>query len=188
MPEDPAVLRLPSPAPARGRRHAAGALLGRLALAGCLALASCGVPPELREPPATPTRAAPTPTVTASGPPSAVPTLPPSPTPSPTALVACPGGRPSCDQVTALLRRTANLPRSGRVTFQTGPLCVEEWQYSVVVMAGREPLQAVTRGRPGNLRLVTAGTDVCNIPVRTEAPPALRSRACDAPPPITGGL
>ncbi|MFD0972408.1 hypothetical protein [Plantactinospora endophytica] len=187
------MLRLPSPDRTTGRRRAVGAPLARLAaplaLAGCLTLtAACGVPPELEQPQATPTRPTPSPTATASGVPTPGPSLPATPTPSPSGLAACPGGRPSRDQVIALLRRTANLPRSGRVTFDTGPLCVEDWQYSVVSMADREPLQAVTRGRPGNLRLVTAGSDVCNITVRAEAPPILRTRVCDAPPPFGGGL
>ncbi|MEQ4300667.1 hypothetical protein ABNF97_04610 [Plantactinospora sp. B6F1] len=182
------MLRLPSPDPAAGRLRAVGALLGCLTLAGCLlGLAGCGVPPELQEPGATPTRATPTPTVGPTGTPTSGPGLTPTPTPRPTALVACPPGAPSRDQVTALLRRAANLPRSGRVTYRTGPLCLEDWQYSIVTVADREPLQAVTRGRPGKLRLVTAGTDVCTITVRAEAPPALRTAVCDAPPPF-GGL
>ncbi|MFY1688807.1 hypothetical protein [Plantactinospora sp. WMMB782] len=146
------------------------------------------MPPELKEPQTTPTRPTRTPTVGPTGLPTAVPSLSPTPTPRPTALAACPASGSIRDQVTALLRRTANLPRSGRVTFQTGPLCLEDWQYSVVAVAGREPLQAVTRGRAGNLRLVTAGTDVCNITVRAEAPPGLRTTVCDAPPPAYGGL
>jgi hypothetical protein len=37
-------------------------------------------------------------------------------------------------------------------------------------MAGREPLQVVTQGAPNALQLVTAGTEVCSVPVRTQAP------------------
>ncbi|MBF9128107.1 hypothetical protein I0C86_03735 [Plantactinospora sp. S1510] len=90
--------------------------------------------------------------------------------------------------MTALLRRSANLPRSARVSYQVGPLCAANWQFSVVAVAGREPLQAVTTGKGSALRLITAGTEVCTIRVRTEAPTAIRTAACDAPPSSIGGL
>lgn len=185
MPEDPAVFQPSFCAPPVGHPRAVGALIAGLALAGCLGTAACGVPPELDQSPSA-TRPTPTPTGTVGAPtPGPTPTL--RPTPGPTRLAACAAG-PSPAQVTALLRRSANLPRSAKVTFQVGPLCVEDWQYSIVVVTGREPLQAVTRGQPGGLRLVTAGTDVCNIPVRAEAPPAIRAAACDAAPSTAAGF
>jgi hypothetical protein len=63
------------------------------------------------------------------------------------------------------------------VTVDTGPLCAGTWQYTVVLVPNREPLAVVTRGRPGALELVTAGTNVCSIPVRTEAPIGIRTAA-----------
>jgi hypothetical protein len=157
-----------------------------VALFGCVVvLLGCGRPPELDPGPGTPvprplTSATPTPS------PSVIPPSPPFP-PSATGSVAptfseayavsC-AGYPSGEEVIALLRRTPGLlSRSVRVTVRTGPLCAGSWQYTVVAVAGREPLAAVTRGRPGALRLVTAGTDVCSIPVRTGAPAGIRDAA-----------
>ncbi|MFC6019019.1 hypothetical protein ACFP2T_22765 [Plantactinospora solaniradicis] len=181
------MFRPPSPDSPTGRSRVVGALIaGGLAVVGCIATAACGVPPELEQSQPS-TRPTPSPTVTAT--PTPVPT-PTPPTASPTSasgLVPC-AGNPSQAQVTALLRRSANLPRSARVSYQVGPLCAANWQFSVVTVAGREPLQAVTTG-PGNaLRLVTAGTEVCTVRVRTEAPTAIRTAACDAAPSPSGGL
>lgn len=154
-----------------------------LALMGCVGLLiGCGRPPELEPPPGTPVpRPSPTLTVT-----TAVPTLPPptpvsAGSPAPTFgeayAVSC-AGHPSGDAVIALLRRTPGLlSHDARVTVRTGPLCAGTWQYTVVAVAGRDPLAAVTRGRPEALRLVTAGTDVCSIPVRTGAPAGIRDAA-----------
>ena len=75
-------------------------------------------------------------------------------------------------------------PAPGSVT---GPICAGTWQWTVVQMPNAEPLQVVTRGAPGSLRLVTAGTDVCSIPVRTGAPAGIRAAACDARPPAAVG-
>lgn len=84
--------------------------------------------------------------------------------------VAC-AGRPTSDQVVAVLRRTSGLlPAGSAVTVQTGPLCAGSWQYTVIVVTGREPLRVVTRGAPTTLSLVTAGTDVCTAEVRAAAP------------------
>ena len=60
------------------------------------------------------------------------------------------------------------------------PQCAGTWQYSVVTVTGRDPLAVVTRGAPTALTLVTAGTNVCTIPVRTSAPPGIRKVACEA--------
>jgi hypothetical protein len=187
MPEDPAVFRPPSPDSAASRPRTVGALIaGSLALLGCVATGSCGVPPELEQSQSTPQ---PTPTATATATPTPTPTPMTTPSPSPTdsGLTPC-GNDPSQAQVTSLLRRTANLPRNARVTFQVGPLCAEDWQYSVVVVPDREPLQAVTTGPANALRLVTAGTEVCTIRIRAEAPTAVRTAACEKPPSPLGGL
>src|SRR5207244_7174672 len=83
--------------------------------------------------------------------------------------VSC-AGRPTADRVVALLRARGVLAGTVAVTVQVGPLCAGSWQYTVVGVTGREPLQVVTRGAPDALQLVAAGTDVCSADVRTEAP------------------
>jgi len=196
MPEDPSVFRAPSfrldpkqrgPDARASRTRIRRALLaGGLTLLGCLVSTACGVPPELKNPPPA-SRPTPTPTASATPVPPPTPTLPPTSTPSPTGLVPC-AGKPSPEQVTAVLRRSANLPRNARVTYQSGPLCAEDWQYSMVSVTDRELLQVVTSGPANALKLVTAGSDVCSIRVRTEAPSQIRRAACDAAPPITGGF
>ncbi|MCK1804828.1 MULTISPECIES: hypothetical protein [Micromonospora] len=177
MPRTPTVLRTPHP----GRRHRP------LALLAVLALAACGAPPELRTPPAVATPA-PVPSTSATPTPSATtvaPVTPSAPVLSPsTPVTATPcRGRPSGDRIVALLRGSAGvLPRDVRVTVATGPLCAEGWQYTVLAVTGHEELQVVTRGGSGTPTLVTAGTDVCGVEVRTLAPPGIRTLACDGTP------
>ncbi|WP_446220847.1 hypothetical protein [Micromonospora sp. IBHARD004] len=155
-------------------------------LLALLPLAACGTPPELRGP-AQQTATAPTATGTPGAPtPSATPTAPTTPTATATSadLVAgpCPAG-PSGDRVVSLLRGAAGvLPRDVRVRVRTGPLCAGDWQYTVLDVTGHEELQVVTRGRPGALELVTAGTDVCGAEVRAAGPPGIRTLACDGTP------
>jgi len=156
-------------------------LAAGLALVGCLATAACGVPPDLETPrAATPPRPSPTPTT------GAVPTSSPTPMATVTATPSGDGstatdcaGRPSREQIIALLRRTNVLPRSARTTFRTGPLCAAGWQYSVIEVPDRDLLQVVSTGSPTSLRLVTAGNNVCTIRVRVEAPAGIRTLACD---------
>jgi hypothetical protein len=156
-----------------------------LTLIGCVAaLTACGRPPELNPPPSP---LVPHPSITTTATLFPPPTDLPSEVPTRTAdaaptfgeayAVSC-AGYPSGDAVVALLRRTPGLlSANARVTIRTGPLCAGTWQYTVVSVSGREPLAAVTRGRPGALRLVTAGTDVCSIPVRTGAPAGIQYAA-----------
>ncbi|MGV9368702.1 hypothetical protein [Micromonospora tulbaghiae] len=177
MPEDAPVPRTPHPR----RRHRP------LALLTLLALAACGTPPELRAPPAAATPV-PAPSASATPSPSATPTpsapvLPPTPSPSAPSSAAPCRGRPSGDRIVALLRGSAGvLPRDVKVTVATGPLCAEGWQYTVLTVTGHEELQVVTRGETGTPRLVTAGTDVCGVEVRTVAPAGIRTLACDGTP------
>jgi hypothetical protein len=96
--------------------------------------------------------------------------------------VAC-AGRPGPVAVLTVLRRARLLSGSATATVSTGPMCAGTWQWSVVQVPGREPLQVVTMSTPDGLSLVTAGTDVCSIPVRTAAPAGIRAAACDAVPP-----
>ncbi|MFC7547082.1 hypothetical protein [Plantactinospora sp. GCM10030261] len=171
-------------APRRSTVRARSSIVGAALLAGGTLLVGCGAPPELAATPSpTPSRVAPTATGTPTSQPR--PTLPVrTPTAgATTGVVARPcGGRPAGSAVIALLRRERGLlPDRLKVTVTTGPLCAGEWQYTVVEAAGHEPLQAVSRGRPSALTLVTAGTDVCSIPVRTAAPPGIQTLACDGP-------
>jgi hypothetical protein len=95
---------------------------------------------------------------------------------------AC-NGYPSGDQVIALLRRTGGLlSGTSAVTVTSGPLCAGTWQYTVLAIPKREPLAVVTQGTPRQLTLVTAGTDVCSIPVRTGAPAGILNAALCQPP------
>lgn len=154
-----------------------------LTVLAALPLAGCGAPPELRQRPAGPTPSATAgPSVPASPVPSsaATPPLPPPTAPSTGAVaVACRTG-PTGDRVARLVRRSAGiLPEGGRVTVRTGPLCADDWQYTVLAVSGYEDLTVVTRGRPESLKLVTAGTDVCTIEVRTGAPTGIRTLACE---------
>jgi hypothetical protein len=176
------------PAHARAARGGAAVIAVRAGAAViALALAAgCGVPPELRDPPGSevpsPTTAPPT-----ASPPPAASDLPPTAAPSTTptfgeaSAVPC-NGQPSAAQVMALLRNTSGmLPRGLSATVRSDtPLCAGTWQYSVILVEKRDPLLVVTRGAPGALTLVTAGTNVCNIPVRTSAPAGIRVVACEA--------
>ena len=93
--------------------------------------------------------------------------------------VSC-AGRPSGDQIVALLRNKRVLTASSSATVTTGPLCAGTWQYTIVAVTGREPVQVITQGPPDRLELVTVGTDVCTIPVKTQAPQGILTEAhCD---------
>ncbi len=181
------------PAHARAARSGAAVITAaKRAGAGAIAIAAlaagCGVPPELRDPPGSvvpsPKTAAPT-----ASPPPVASDLPPTGGPSATPTfgeanaVLC-HGQPSATQVMALLRSSSGiLPRNLTATVRSDtPLCAGTWQYSVIEVQNRDPLLVVTRGAPGSLTLVAAGTNVCNIPVRTSAPAGIRTVACEAGP------
>jgi len=141
-------------------------------------LAGCGRPAHVTvhpSPPPGPTESfSPLPPV--PPPDSSTPTGPPSPTGFAEEVAVPCAGRPDAAQILALLR--AQLPPAGgRATVSTGPLCAGTWQYSVVTQSGHEPLQVVTRSGAGTLTLVTAGTDVCTVEVRSAAPPGILAAA-----------
>jgi hypothetical protein len=150
-------------------------------LASALVVGGCGVPPELQPKPGVPVPAASTSPTPAALPPSFNPTpsgLPSSPAPFPEAFATECLGRPSLDQVIAMVRRTSQiLPTGAKVTAVTGPLCAGSWQYTVVQVPDREPLQVVSKGAPSALTMVTAGTDICTIEVRNSAPAGIRIAA-----------
>ena len=52
-------------------------------------------------------------------------------------------------------------------------MCSGTWQYTVLNLPDRDPFIAVTEGRPGSLRLITAGTNPCTAAVRGAAPPGI---------------
>jgi len=155
------------------------ALAGLLALTMAAALAGCGAvqPPDpVRRSAAAVAGRSPTPAPhrTQAPTPGAGPTVRPTAAPATTFpeayAVGC-AGRPAAEQVVTLLRgATSLLPAGAAVTVSMAPQCAGTWQYTVVSVPDREPLQIVTRGAPNALQLVTAGTSVCTIEVRTQAP------------------
>jgi hypothetical protein len=163
---------------------AATVLIAGTVLAGCVTLAGCGSPPPPDDPPGATVpapRSAPTTTATLAG--SSPGSQ--SPTTSPTAsrfdeliAVDC-HGNPNAAEVIALLRSSSGLlPPTAPVTVLRGPLCAGDWQYTTIRLPGRGPLDLVSYGPATALSLVTAGTDVCNVPVRTAAPAGIRTVAC----------
>ncbi|MFC0532974.1 hypothetical protein [Phytohabitans kaempferiae] len=168
--------------------HARAARAGAAVIAVAALVAACGLPPELRDPPGSVVPSPKTAPPTSSPPPPAA-DLPPtaSATATPTfgeARATMCNGQPSATQVMALLRRTSGmLPRGTEAAVRSDtPICAGTWQYTVITLSGRDPLLVVTRGAPSSLTLVTAGTNVCNIPVRTSAPAGIRVVACEAGP------
>lgn len=141
----------------------------------------CGPPPAwsqpspLPQPPSQPAVASSTPSPTQS------PTHSPSPRPSSPRfgeLVALPCDQtPGPAEIIAVLRRAGLMPDRATATVVNGPLCAGDWQYAVVSVPGRDPLQVVTEGRPGALTLVTAGTEICVAQVRINAPLGIRTAA-----------
>ncbi|MFV2017414.1 hypothetical protein [Micromonospora sp. LOL_023] len=168
-------------------------LIGTLLVGTALSASGCGRPPEL--PGQTPSdRALPSTTSTTAPatpdppPRTSAPTTPTTPTPTGSpgfgerVAVDC-AGRPSADQVVALLRRSTELlPAGAQVSVPVTPRCAGTWQYTVVQIPDREPLQVVTEGLPTSFSMVTAGTDVCVIPVRVGAPTGIRTLACELVP------
>jgi hypothetical protein len=86
-------------------------------------------------------------------------------------------GRPDLQAVLAVLRSARVLPDAAAATASTGPLCSGTWQYTAVDVSGAGLLQVVTRGEPGTLQLVAAGTDICTATVRSQAPAGIRTVA-----------
>jgi hypothetical protein len=138
------------------------------ALAGCTP-----VPSSVAEPSAAPIASpSPSPSLSAPGgrlPPGPLPSLSRSSGFTEAYAVNC-NGQPGADRVISVLRSKGLISGSATVTAREGPLCAGTWQYTVLSVVGREPLQVVTQGPPSALRLVTAGTEVCSVPVRTQAP------------------
>ena len=156
-----------------------GVILGVVCVSACAWVPHDDPPPAVPPPAAASEAASGAPT---SGNPVRTTRPPTAPATSATAFpegyaVTC-AGRPTADQVIAVVRRQDSLlPAGSSVTVTTGPLCAGTWQYTVLQVPGHEPLQVVTKGQPAALTFVTAGTNVCTVDVRANAPYGLQSAA-----------
>lgn len=166
--------------PTRFATTMARLVVGSVVLGAALVLGGCGAPPELeRASRGALPQVSPTPTGEASA--SPTPALPP---PSPIESTANEAvatdcqGRPTGKQIINLVRRSKLLPDGVAMSVAKAPVCAGSWQYTVIQVPGHEPLQVVSKGEPGSLTLVAAGTDVCSIPVRTGAPVGIRALVC----------
>ena len=151
------------------------------ALAGCTPVPSSPARPSAapQRPPSAPVP--PSPAQVVEPPPAPVVPVPAAPIPTRTGqdeqvAVSC-AGHPSAERIIALVRSNGMLTGNATVTVQTGPLCAGSWQYTVLTGTGREPLQVVSLGTPEALQLVAAGTDICSVQVRGQAPPGILSVA-----------
>jgi len=151
------------------------------ALAGC----SPHLPPlalPSRSATAPPPAVSPAPSQSRPAAPSPLPSLGTAPSSSPptgfpaASAVSC-AGQPGAARVVALLRTQGVIDGTTTVSVRVGPLCAGTWQYTVLAVPQREPLQVVSQGPPGALVLVAAGTDVCSDRVRSGAPPGILAAA-----------
>lgn len=106
---------------------------------------------------------------------SAIPTPPPSGFPESVAQ-GC-AGHPTVAQVIAVVRAAGQVRASATPVARSGPLCAGTWQFTVLGLPDREPLQVVTMTGPSGLELVAAGTDVCGTVVESIAPAGIRALA-----------
>ena len=104
-----------------------------------------------------------------------------SPTPTPAHAAKC-SGEPTGAQILALIKGKPGIP-SATLKVDSGPYCSGDWSFTTVQIAGKsddqlEPLMVVAVGKGATLGLVAAGSDVCNDPVQSGAPPGIRVLAC----------
>lgn len=89
-------------------------------------------------------------------------------------------GKPTGEQVISVVRPKLELAATVQITVTQQPLCAGIWQYTVLGVPNREPVHAVTRGEPGKLTVVAAGTNPCIPAVRVSAPSGIRTvLGCD---------
>lgn len=141
-------------------------------------------PPEPQGSP-TPSAASPSPALpgqpgdaSPSQPNDAMPPVPQPTSPAAATAAKC-QDRPTPSEIITLLRQQDAIATDPRIKVSTGPLCVGDWQYTVMDIPNADPLQVVTRLTDGKLVYVTAGTDICDE--LAGAPPAIRTAAhCSA--------
>jgi hypothetical protein len=106
-----------------------------------------------------------------------------SPTPTPPHAPKCAGTtQPTAAQILTLIKGKKGIPDKTLKVFD-GPRCADDWSFASAGVASKpqsqqDPLFVVAVGPGTALQLVTAGSDVCNDPVRTDAPPGIRVLAC----------
>ncbi|MEU7903895.1 hypothetical protein [Actinoplanes sp. NPDC049118] len=119
---------------------------------------------------------------TATTPPTTITTAPTTSGPSP--APRCANG-PSRQQVLTAVKGRPGVPATDLKVID-GPFCSGKWQFTIVQIAEAdadtpaEPLLVVTKGSPATLKVIEAGTDVCSVKVRNEAPVGIRVWACGA--------
>nr|BFE67034.1 hypothetical protein GCM10020092_003350 [Actinoplanes digitatis] len=173
MPPEP-PLSAPPEAPGNGSADASSFPSPGVVPGLPTALPTAGVPTY-------PTAGVPTyPTATTT--PATVTTTPTTVRPSP--APKCVNG-PSGQQVLTAVKGRPGVPAT-ELKVIDGPFCAKSWQFTIVQIAEAdsdtpaEPLLVVTKGSPATIKVIEAGTDVCSIKVRTEAPTGIRVWACGA--------
>ena len=127
------------------------------------------------------------PTVAPAYPTTTAPTTPATTSPTTPGSLPAPrcGSGPTKAQVLAVVKGRPGVPAADLKVID-GPFCSGKWQFTIVQIAEAdadspaEPLLVVTTGKPATLRVIEAGTDVCSVKVRTEAPAGIRVWACGA--------
>jgi hypothetical protein len=147
---------------------------GALLPLGVTLLLGCGPPPQVEPTPDAPLPGQGTPGSPAAPSPGQPAPASPLPGTEEPEAVEC-DGEPDANAVLAALREAGLLDADAEVV--EGPLCADDWQYAVVAVPDRDPLQVITSGPPDELTLETAGTEVCTIEVRVHAPRAIRAVA-----------
>jgi len=91
-------------------------------------------------------------------------------------------GEPTGAQILALVEGKSGIPKTG-IKVLDGPHCASDWSFTSIGEADKsadqqDALFVVALGTGADLALVTAGSDVCNAPVRQQAPAGIRVLAC----------
>lgn len=149
---------------------------GAALLLGAALLAGCGPPPEVEPTPGGPLPGPGTPGSPTTPSPGQPGHAAPPPTTPDDEAVSC-DGEPGEAEVLAVLHDEGLLDEDVDASVVEGPLCADDWQYAVISVPDRDPLQVLTTGPPDDLTLVTAGTEVCTVEVRVHAPRGIRVAA-----------
>jgi hypothetical protein len=156
-----------------------GILVLAAVVTAALLTAACGAPPgvaargvDVPEPSSKPPQ--PTTGLPPGYTPRAIPSSTPMPTPFPEYTAVDCAGRPTKDQVIAVVKRETNINPSDAIA---APLCAGTWQYTVLSVPGRDPVQVLTRSGESGLVLVAAGTDVCSLDIQHQAPSGIFAAA-----------